>query len=253
MDARSNDTLSDQAAGFAGLRGGPPPRPAYPHHLAADHELPDGMVLRTRAISPSDRRRHWRFLSSLSLQTRYQRLMSARNLLPGELRRMVEIDYRREMALVAAADVDGEERILAVARYVREASGGHAADRNADGRGAAEGDAVEGDAANRDAEDLAPVAEFAIVVADAWQRRGIGKLLLQRLREVAQDAGVRQLAGLTLSTNRQMISLARRLGFEISRERDDWTVKRVTWQMQDAVEERVQASPATTRPSISAQ
>ncbi len=228
MDARSNDTIIDDAAatGFppAAARSEPP----YPHHLAADHRLPDGTALRTRPISPADRRRHWRFLCSLSLQTRYQRLMSARGLLPGELRRMVEIDYQREMALVATAEVDGEERILAVARYVR--------------------DSVDGDD-----DRLAPAAEFAIVVADAWQRRGIGKLILQRLRQVARDAGVRQLAGLTLATNRQMISLARRLGFEISREHDDWTVKRVTWRLQDEAEKRAQERPEAPPASIRAQ
>jgi acetyltransferase len=139
--------------------------------------------------------------------------MSARGLLPGELRRMVEIDYRREMALVATTELDGEERILAVARYVRDAADGAALDGGDDG--------------------LVPAAEFAIVVTDAWQRRGIGELILQRLRQVAVDAGVRHLAGLTLATNRPMISLARRLGFEISHEHDDWTVKRVTWRVPD--------------------
>jgi len=224
MDARSNDTIIANRAAPAGwhtVRSDP----LYPHHLAADHRLPDGTSVRTRPIAPSDRRRHWRFLCSLSLQTRYQRLMSARGLLPGELRRMVEIDYRREMALVATAEFDGEERILAVARYVREA---------------ADGDAADGDAAD-DGDGLAPAAEFAIVVTDAWQRRGIGKLILERLRQVARDAGVRQLAGLTLASNRQMISLARRLGFEISHEHDDWTVKRVTWRMQDEAGEAAAA------------
>jgi len=177
---------------------------SYPHHLSAEHRLADGFILRIRPISPQDRRRHWRFLCSLSLQTRYQRLLSARGLLPGELQRMVRIDYRREMALVAVADFDGEERELGVARYVRG---------DADDPGAA----------------LAPAAEFAIVVADAWQRRGIGALLLHALRQVAEDAGIRQLAGLTLATNTRMIRLARRMGFDISREQDDWTVKRVTW------------------------
>ena len=208
MDARIDDTIIEAAGISDGAWAAPRLAAPYPHHLAADHLLPNGTALRTRPISPQDRRRHWRFLCSLSLHTRYQRLMSARGLLPGELRRMVEIDYQREMALVAIADVDGEERILAVARYVRDAAD--------DGSGG-----------------LAPAAEFAIVVADAWQRRGIGSLILQRLRQIARDAGVRQLAGLTLATNRQMIALARRLGFEVSHEQDDWTVKRVTWRLED--------------------
>jgi RimJ/RimL family protein N-acetyltransferase len=200
----------------------------YPQHLIEDHRLPDGTRVRLRPISPRDRRRHWRFLCSLSLQTRYQRLFSPRGLLPGELRRMVEIDYQREMALVAVVETAGDEQVLGVARYVREETG--------DLRAA-----------------LADCAEFAIVVADAWQRRGIGTLLLQRLRQVAEAAGVRHFAGLTLATNLQMIRLARRLGFALSREPDDWTVRRVTWR-QTADDESAGApdgigSATATRPN----
>jgi len=232
MDARTRDSVVANEEAIAGTHAAPRVAAPYPHHLVADHRLPDGMAMRTRPIAPADRRRHWRFLCSLSLQTRYQRLMSARGLLPGELRRMVELDYRREMALVATAEIDGEERILAVARYVRDAADG----------GAAGGDR------------LAPAAEFAIVVTDAWQRRGIGGLILERLRQVALDAGVRQLAGLTLATNRPMISLARRLGFEISHEHDDWTVKRVTWRVPDEpVAAPDQESRDATPPLIAAQ
>ena len=181
-------------------------------HPAEEHRLADCTRVRIRPIAPHDLRMHWRFLCSLSLQTRYQRLLSPRALLPGELRRLVDIDYEREMALVAVAEIDGDEQELGVARYVREPAGG------ATGR-------------------LADVAEFAIVVADAWQQRGVGRVLLQRLHHVAMDAGVRQLAGLTLATNTRMIRLARRLGFEISREHDDWTVKRVTWRQADSGED----------------
>ena len=83
MDTRTRDTVIDDeasAGGYAGTTAAPRITVPYPHHLAADHRLPDGMALRTRPIAPSDRRRHWRFLCSLSLQTRYQRLMSARPL-----------------------------------------------------------------------------------------------------------------------------------------------------------------------------
>ncbi|MBA3477067.1 MAG: GNAT family N-acetyltransferase [Lautropia sp.] len=109
------------------------------------------------------------------------------------------------MALVAVTGVGTDERELGIARYVR-----------ADAGGASQG-------------PLAKGAEFAIVVADAWQRRGIGDLLLQCLRNAAIIAGVTELGGITLATNSGMIRLARRLGFEISPEPDDWTVRRIVW------------------------
>lgn len=169
----------------------------YPHHLVAMIQLPDGTPVLTRPIAPQDRRRHWRFLCSLSLQSRYQRLMSPRCLLPGELRRMVEIDYRREMALVALVQEPGGGELveIGVARYVR----GEASD----------------------------TAEFALVVTDAWQRRGLGRRLLERLIATATATGIRHLGGITLATNTPMIRLARRLGFALSAEPGDWTVKRL--------------------------
>src|SRR5690606_2838314 len=70
-------------------------------------------------------------------------------------------------------------------------------------------------------------AEFAMVVTDAWQRRGLGLRLLERLMDVAFAAGVRELGGITLATNTPMIRLARRLGFASYPEPGDWTVKRL--------------------------
>jgi acetyltransferase len=211
----------------------------YPRHLATTLQLPDGTPVLARPIAPQDRRRHWHFVRGLSLQTRYQRLMSPRCLLPGELRRMVDIDYRREMALVAvvpatpeatmprpavrrlaAASPTSVEVEVAVARYVL---------------------GEDGDS-----------AEFAMVVTDAWQRRGLGLRLLERLMTVAADAGVRELRGITLATNTPMIRLARRLGFGLSPEPGDWTVKRLRrllgpGQPSDA------ASPGGTFPVATAQ
>jgi len=202
--------------------GHAPLPPGYPHHLVESRILSDGSVLRIRPIAPADRHRHWRFVCSLSLQSRYHRLMSARNLLPGELRRMVEIDYRREMALVAVLGEGVEEQELGVARYVRiepdELPQGRTGSGSRTGSGT----------------DAGAAAEFAIIVTDAWQRRGIGELLLRSLLDAAADAGLTHLGGITLATNVRMIRLARRLGFDVSGEAGDWTVKRITWHQAQA-------------------
>ncbi len=216
---------------------GAAPDGRYPRHLAGTLQLPDGTPVLARPIVPEDRRRHWHFVRGLSLQTRYQRLMSPRCLLPGELRRMVEIDYRREMALVALvpatpeatlpspplrrlADAQSPSVEVAVARYVL---------------------GEDGDS-----------AEFAMVVTDAWQRRGLGLRLLERLMAVAADAGVRELRGITLATNTPMIRLARRLGFGLSPEPGDWTVKRLR-RVLGPVQPSDAASPGGTFPVATAQ
>lgn len=59
--------------------------------------------------------------------------------------------------------------------------------------------------------------EFAITVADAWQGRGLGFLLMKRLIEAARAAGYRRMTGSVLSANAGMLQLARDLGFSLKR------------------------------------
>jgi acetyltransferase len=70
-------------------------------------------------------------------------------------------------------------------------------------------------------------AEFAVVVADAWQRRGIGRRLMAKLIDTASRRGVQSLYGNILATNRPMIDLVRSLGFQLERS-DDPTLTRAT-------------------------
>ncbi|MFO1328028.1 MAG: GNAT family N-acetyltransferase [Rubrivivax sp.] len=64
------------------------------------------------------------------------------------------------------------------------------------------------------ASDGGDAAEFAIVVADAWQRLGIGRRLMRALAATAQAAGVRWLHGEVLHDNGPMCRLMRGLRFE---------------------------------------
>jgi acetyltransferase len=68
--------------------------------------------------------------------------------------------------------------------------------------------------------------EFAIVIADAWQRRGIGKRMLVKLIDVARKRGLKRMYGDTLATNEGMLRLLRRLGFSLQRHPEDATLTR---------------------------
>jgi GNAT superfamily N-acetyltransferase len=173
-------------------RGDAPAVAPYPSHLVEAWQLSDGTPVTIRPIRASDMAIERTFLAGLSSQTRYQRLLSARKLLRGELRRLTHIDYARDMALVAVAWFDGVETLLGVARYVRLADG--------------------------------QSAEFAIVVGDAWQRRRMGEKLMRSLLEAAVRHGVQSLVGLTLTGNVRMQLLARKLGFTLALDRGDATV-----------------------------
>jgi acetyltransferase len=100
------------------------------------------------------------------------------------------------MALAATTMLGGAETLIGVARYVRD---------KAD-----------------------PSAEFAIVVADSWQGRGIGGRLLAKLADVARRRGLKRLHGEILAINRPMLGLVRKLGFTLARHEQDPTLTRAT-------------------------
>lgn len=76
-------------------------------------------------------------------------------------------------------------------------------------------------------------AEFAIVVTDRWQRRGIGYALFQRLVRAARAAGYRELVGTTYAVNRDMIELARSYGFAVGPEEGERSLRRLTLALND--------------------
>jgi GNAT superfamily N-acetyltransferase len=156
--------------------------------------LGDGTQVRIRPIRRTDLELERRFMAGLSLHTRYLSLLSGRELMPGELENWTDTDPTRRLALIAVAADGDETQQLGVARCVLD-------------------DETRWD--------------FAVVVADAWQHRGLGEALLRRLMEYADEAGVETLSSLTLSENHRMVSLARRLGFTARREPGDATVMRI--------------------------
>jgi len=176
------------------LRTSPVPRATpYPVHRIETTRLRDGTALTIRPISRCDLRLERAFVAALSPQTRYQRLLSGRKLQPGELRRLTDIDYGHELALVASATIGGRERLLGEARYVRDVTHGDGAESGI-------------------------VAEFAIVIDDRWQGHGLGEMLLRRLVRAAAEEGIDVLSGITLSDNHRMIALGRKLEFRARRD-----------------------------------
>jgi acetyltransferase len=65
-------------------------------------------------------------------------------------------------------------------------------------------------------------------VAEAWQGKGLGRRMLERLIEVARSRGLEEMVGHVLAVNQSMLALCGKLGFEVSDHPDDGTLKRVT-------------------------
>jgi acetyltransferase len=167
----------------------------YPAHLAEEVPLPDGLNYLIRPIRPEDAEQLQRFVRALSSESRYFRFISsAPEISPKALVRYTQIDYHRELALVAVFNPsetgDAEqERIVGVARYLLNPGG--------------------------------ESAEFAVVVADDWAGHGIGSRLMNGICEVARNKGVTLIEGYILANNHNMLKLMKGLGFVIRSDPDD--------------------------------
>ena len=160
----------------------------FPDDLTESFQPVTGTPVTLRPLRPEDREIEHAFVSGLSPETRHNRLLGGAVAITRDyIERLVNVDYSRDMALAATAMLDGES-LIGVARYVR--------DKN-----------------NQS-------AEFAIVVADAWQGRGIGTRLLAKLIDVARRRSLKRLYGEILATNRPMLELVRKLGFKLERHED---------------------------------
>jgi RimJ/RimL family protein N-acetyltransferase len=158
----------------------------YPADLIDVVRLDDARRLVIRPVLPQDAELTTAFFGRLPAAARYDRFMSPmRHLPPDLIERFTNVDYTDHLALVAEVFEDGQEIVVAEARYVRLA-----ADPTA--------------------------AEFAVSVAERWQGNGLAQLLLSKLAQRAAMAGIRRIVGETLATNARMLHLARKAGFRIS-------------------------------------
>ncbi|HET6720983.1 MAG TPA: GNAT family N-acetyltransferase, partial [Rhodocyclaceae bacterium] len=168
----------------------------YPAHLVEQWTLSDDLQVTVRPIRPEDADMVQEFVRNMSDESRYYRFMDTmRELSPSMLIRFTQIDYDREMALVATIDDDGKEIEIGVARYVT----------NPDGE----------------------TVEFALAVGDDWQKHGVGPRLMTAIIECAQAKGYRAIVGDVLANNEKMLKLMGMLGFAIHPHPEDNAVKRV--------------------------
>ena len=186
-DHRSLATLSDSRSHW--LQG-------YPAHLSRTWTLPSGQSLRVRPIRHDDGELEEAFVRGLSLESRYQRMLSGgTKVTPEWIDSMTHIDYQRHMAFAVSTALDGVEQFVGVGRYV--------------------------------VDPPTNIADIALVLADAWQGQGLGRRLLATLLEHARTAGVREAVGVVLATNKAMLRLARSMGFSVTAEPGDATVMRI--------------------------
>lgn len=158
-------------------------RPAPTRHAAHQRQevtLPDGRHLIVTRLTPDDAPVLAAAFARLSAESRRLRFLSSKpSLTQAELRYLTTVDGHDHEALGAIDPAT--RRGVAVARFVRD-------------------------------EHDPTRAEAAITVTDEWQRRGVGKLLLERLSDRARAEGISHFTALVSTDNRGMQALVHHLG-----------------------------------------
>lgn len=159
--------------------------------------LDDGTKLSLRHILPGDAVKEQAFVRKLSSQSRYFRFHgSIKELNKKDLETFTNPDPLNTEALIILYNGGTIEEEIGVARFIIDADG--------------------------------KSCEFAIVVADEWQKRGLGAKLMKALIKHAESRGLKRIYGLVLENNPGMRQLAKGLGFEETKFADDYSELMVT-------------------------
>lgn len=158
----------------------------YPQQLVKHIELKDGISVILRPIRAEDAEQAADFKERLSVESLYQRFMGAApKISEMVIKRFTQIDYDKEMAIVAEVATEADEHIIiAVARIVPDEKGG---------------------------------AEFAIIIADEWHGHGLGNILTDYMIHIAKEMQFKKIFALAFSLNHAMLHILRKRGFELSK------------------------------------
>lgn len=154
--------------------------------------LLDGGEVTVRALRKEDAELDRDFIRNLSPESRWMRFLGQ----IGEpsdslIRKLTELDYRRDMAFIALSRKGGVDHAVGVSRYSLSPDG--------------------------------QSCECAVAVADAWQGKGLGTILMRDLIDIARKRGVHSMFSVDANENERMRELARDLGFRREQDPDDPT------------------------------
>jgi acetyltransferase len=156
----------------------------YPTKYVVPWRLKDGTEVILRPIRPEDEQIEYEFIKGLSEETsRFRFFRVIKDLSHEDLVRFCNIDYDREMAIIAELREGDKKKEIGVARLITEP-------------GKKRG-------------------EFAIVLADKYQGKGLGTKLMDMLIEIAQEKGLESIYGIIMRENKKMLRLAQKMGFTI--------------------------------------
>ena len=172
----------------------------YPSQLVSEWTLKDNSRCTIRPIRPDDAVLYQEFVRGLKAQSRYFRFFNAMRELPqSALARFTQLDYGRELTLIATTQHNGQPRLLGEANYSCMPGG--------------------------------KICEFAVIVADDMSGRGLGSRLMRCLMEAASAQDIAVMRGEVLADNEPMLAMMDALGFivQLTDEESVVEVSRQLW------------------------
>ena len=158
----------------------------YPYKYIKIIQLKDGTKVTLRPIKAEDEPLMLELFKTFSPETiKFRFFLPLREITHEDLVRYCNVDYKNEIAIVAEIKKRGNKKcLIGVARLIRDS-----------------------DEKNR--------AEFAVVVGDPWQGKGLGLKLTKYIMNIAKDMGISELYSRVMKNNIRSLLLSKKLGFEI--------------------------------------
>lgn len=156
----------------------------YPIRFIEPIQLTDGTLVQLRPIHPLDGEQAANFKDKLSPESIYDRFLGYIPKISKQLvDRLTNIDYSKEMAIVAEVHLGKQKEVIAVARIASDGDSG---------------------------------ADFAIIISDFWHGKGLGSTLTSYLIDIAKEMKFEKIYATVFTRNVGMIEILRRKGFEFS-------------------------------------
>jgi acyl-CoA hydrolase/ribosomal protein S18 acetylase RimI-like enzyme len=157
---------------------------AYPEELETRHTLLDGTEIFVRPVKPTDEELFKDLFYSLSEQSRYQRFFSRMAFMPHRTRQpYVNINYNEQVGLACVVEHATGEQLVGLGQYIKLPN--------------------------------QPKAEFALLISDEWQQRGLGTWLTRYVVRIARQSGITGFQAEVLAANKGMLAVFQALPYEL--------------------------------------
>jgi acetyltransferase len=165
----------------------------YPKEYEKTVLIRRGRSVLLRPIRPEDEPMHEEMFRTFSAETRRFRFFGPVKESHEMLARYTQIDYDREMAIIAELIEEGRKKMAGVVRLI--------------------------------ADPYNETAEYAIVVGDPWHNLGLGTVMTRYILEIARARGIKKVYAYALEDNIAMLQLFKKFNFTSRREEDYWRVE----------------------------